>query len=73
MDVERIETALDVYFQTHHYSRLERLELNVWYPIKEFQKDRMKPFIFSYYESRVRVIPCLLVTSLVVSPREDAA
>lgn len=72
MDIERIETALDVYFQTHHYSRVEKLELNLWYPIKEFQKDRMKPFIFSYYESTVTVIPSLLITSLVVSPRGDA-
>ena len=72
MNFELIETALDNYFANHFYEKTDKLALNLFYPIKGFQKDKhLYAYPYSYYESKVTIYPSLEVISIVVSPKES--
>jgi hypothetical protein len=71
MDFASIEIMLEDYFYNHFYEKTEKLELNLFYHIKEHQKDNYPPALdYYYFESKVIIYPSLEVTSIVVSPRE---
>jgi hypothetical protein len=72
MDRKLIEQAVDEYRAVHYYSSNEVVSLAVYYPIKSFQEKNVTAYRFRYGTSSLKVIPSLLVSSIVVAPRENS-
>jgi len=73
MNEKLIKGAVEDYLESHHFELNECLELNVWYPIKNFQVGKYQKEQIICGSCDVTVIPYVNVSSIVVAPKEEPA